>query len=261
MFVLFILAKSALNENIYSREMGSKFWYEFDSPFNGAFRTFKKEMRDLIVISGKILSSYNRNFDSISMNLNEIKFKKDLDNEEVKNGICKLAWEQFKIIYNNFGDEKGNLKLDNLRRAFEDFGQGVLYDANHDNDRTALDNDGNPMYDKKTGNLMVYRIHKMDSPGQWEWWNSFIRASGLTFPNESKYFELDKLIAYSCMINYLVQPKQSFEFPGGKVPEGNPQNPNGPGSPEALDKAKFILDFKEFKDFDKIIKTYDVKKT
>jgi hypothetical protein len=254
------LAKSILNENTYSRELGSKFWYEFDSPFNERFRTFKKEMTDLIEISGKIQSKYERNFESISMNLDEIEFKKEL-NEKIKDGICKLASVQFKIIYDNFKDEKGNLKLDNLKRAFEDFAQGVLYDADHDNDRTALDNDGHPMYDKKTGNLMVCRIHKMDSSGQWEWWHSFIRAAGLTFPNESKYFELDKLIAYSCMINYLVQPKQSFEFPGGKVPEGNPQNPNGPGSPEALDKAKFILDFKEFKDFDKIIKTYDVEKT
>ena len=98
----------------------------------------------------------------------------------------------------------------------------------------------------------------MDSDGQWTLWHSFMRAAGLIFPNESKYVEFDKLIAYSCMINYIVRPKQSYQFPNGEIPEDSIQNPIGPGSPEALEKAKFILDLKGFKELDKIIETYDV---
>jgi hypothetical protein len=98
----------------------------------------------------------------------------------------------------------------------------------------------------------------MDLIGQWTWWHSFIRAAGIIFPNESKYFELDKLIAYFCIINYLVQPKQSYQFPNGQVPVDSIQNSNGPGSSEVLEEAKFILGSKVFGELDKIIEIYDV---
>lgn len=101
----------------------------------------------------------------------------------------------------------------------------------------------------------------MDSVGQRTWWHSFMRIAGLIFPNESKYFELDKLIIYSCMINFLVHPKQSYQFPGGEIPQDSIQNQNSPGSPEAIEKAKFILDFKAFRELDRLIETYDTKQT
>ena len=41
--------------------------------------------------------------------------------------IYNLAYAQFDIIFNHFKDEKGDLNLNNLKKAFEDFGQGVLY--------------------------------------------------------------------------------------------------------------------------------------
>ena len=34
--------------------------------------------------------------------------------------------------------------------------------------------------------------------------------------------------------------------PSGEIPQDSIQNPNGPGSPEALEQAKFILDIKVF---------------
>ena len=63
------------------------------------------------------------------------------------------------------------------------------------------------------------------------------------------------------MVNYIVQPKQSYQFPNGEIPQDSIQNPNGPGSPEAVDKAKFILGLKVFRELDKIIDTYDISQT
>jgi hypothetical protein len=45
------------------------------------------------------------------------------------------------------------------------------------------------------------------------------------------------------------------------VPVDSIQNPNGPGSPEALEEAKFILGSKVFGELDKIIEIYDVSQT
>lgn len=242
----------------YTREVACNFWLDFDRPFNGAFGNISNEMEKLINMSQIIHAKYLQSFNSDKMNLDEANFKNEIESNVIRQDIYNLANAQFDIIFNHFRDEKGVLDLNNLKRAFEDFGQGVLYDSKHDNERTFVDGFGNPQYYKKTENKMIFRIHKMDSEGQWTLWHSFMRAAGLTFPKDSKYFELDKLIAYSCMINHIVRPKQSFEFPNGEIPEDSIQNPNGPGSPEALEKAKFILDLKAFKELDKIIKTYDV---
>lgn len=252
------MTESTLTNVGYTRELASKFWLDFDRPFNGAFRKLDDEMENLLELSATILSLYQQNYDAETKNLDETKFKNDIENMNKQHEIGNLANAQFNVINNHFKDERGNLDLNNLKRAFEDFGQGVLYDSNHDDERTAIDKFGNPRFDTATGNKMIFRVHKMDSDGQWTWWHSFIRAAGLTFPNESKYFELDKIIAYSCMINSIVQPKQSYQFPNGEIPEDSVQNPNGPGSPEALEKAKFILDLKESKELDKIIETSDI---
>lgn len=190
--------------------------------------------------------------------MDETGFKNELETMQLQQEILDLANAQFDIIDHHFKNLEGDLLLDDLKRTFEDFGQGVLFDPDQDDERTALDKFGNPRIDEETGNKMIFRIHKMDSIGQWTWWHAFTRAAGIIFPSESKYFELDKLIAYSCMINYLVQPKQSYQFPDGEIPQDSIQNPNGPGSPEALEKATFILDFRVSTELDRIIETYDV---
>lgn len=242
----------------YTRELACKFWLDFDRPFNSAFKKPTSEIRNLLQTSLIIKAKYQQNYNIETKNLDEIGFRNEIENIQIQQDILNLANTQFDIINHHFEDKKGGLNLDNLKKAFKDFGQGVLYDPNHDDERTALDNFGNPRIDRETRNKMIFRIHKMDSIGQWTWWHSFMRTAGLIFPNESKYFELDKLIAYSCMINYLVQPKQSYQFPSGEIPQDSIQNPNGPGSPEALEQAKFILDIKVFTELDRIIETYDV---
>lgn len=255
------MTESIQTEVNYTRELACKFWLDFDRPFNGAFKEPSDEMRNLLQMSVNILSKYQQYYDTDTKNVDEIGFRNEIENMQIRQDVLNLANAQFDIINCHFKDKNGDLNLGNLKKAFEDFGQGVLYDPHHDDERTVLDTLGNPRIDEETGNKMIFRIHKMDSIGQWTWWHSFIRAAGIIFPNESKYFELDKLIAYSCIINYIVQPKQSYQFPNGQVPVDSIQNPIGPGSPEALEEAKFILRSKAFEELDKIIEIYDVSQT
>jgi len=81
----------ALTESIstavgYTRELACNIWLDFDRPFNGAFGNISNEMENLINISGKILSKYLQNFNSDKMNLDEAKFKNEIDS----NRICRI---------------------------------------------------------------------------------------------------------------------------------------------------------------------------
>jgi hypothetical protein len=236
------------NENKigYSRELGNKFWYEYDYPFNSTFRDIGNDMKYLLNISSNIYSRYRQNYDRTSLKLNEISFKNSIKEMFADEEILRLANIQSKIIHDNFVDKK------DLEKAFEDFGQGILYDVFHDNERTARDRDGNPIYYPVNGNLMRFRIHKMDSKVMWKWWHSFMRGTALIYPNEIRYFEIDRLIAYAYIIDFIVKPKQYYEFVNGEIPKNHPQNPCGPGSPEAVREAKFILSAEKFKELDKI---------
>jgi len=229
----------------YTRELGNKFWFEFDYPFNSTFRDIGQNMNNLIGIAFNIFNEYKKNYDKINLKLDEAKFKKTVEEMHENDNIFSLTNEQWKIMNDNLKD------LENLKNAFEDFGQGILYDADHDDLRTARI-EGIPQYDPVTGNLMLFRIHKMDTNTMWKWWHSFIRAVVLIKPEEKKWFEIDKLIAYAYIIDFYVKPKQYYQFPNGIIPENDPQNPTGPGSPNAVNKAKFILSAKEFDELDKI---------
>lgn len=158
-----------LAEVNYTRELACKFWLDFDRPFNGAFKGPTNEMRSLLQMSSNFLSKYRQCYDTNTKNLDETGFRNEIENMQIQQDILNLANAQFDIINRHFKDKNGDLNLDNLKKAFEDFGQGVLYDPHHDDESTALDTFGNPRIDEKTGNKMICRIHKMDSIGQWTW--------------------------------------------------------------------------------------------
>ena len=226
------MIKSNENKFEYTHELGNKFWFEFDYPFNSRFREIGQDMNNLIGIAFNILKEYKKYYDIINLKLDESNYKKAVNNMHENDNILRLANEQWKIMDDNLKD------LENLKNAFEDFGQGILYDAHHDDLRIARDTESHPLYDPATGNLMLFRIHKMDTNPMWKWWHSFIRAVALIQPQEKKWFEIDRLIAYAYIIDFYVKPKQYYQFPNGIIPETDPQNPSGPGSPNAVNKAR-----------------------
>jgi hypothetical protein len=183
-----------------------------------------------------------------------------LDIEKLKNAVAghnfddeihALANKQLEImISNTLVDE--NFNTDSLQLAFEDFGQGVLYDRNHDDERTFRLPSGEPQIDPRTGNPMIFRIHTMDSQGSYIWWHSFIRAYVSIAADTNKWLAIDKLVTLSYLIFSAVNPKQAYEFPNLEVPQNHPQSPSGPGSPAIVNQYRYITSVNDFEELDRI---------
>ena len=180
------------------------------------------------------------------------KFTKSVANRDLSQELSILASKQLEIMTRNFLLDEKFSNIDPLQRAFEDFGQGVLYDRDHDNERTWKLPSGRPHIDPNTGNPMIFRIHIMDSYGSYKWWHSFIRAYALSIKDINKWLAIDKLVALSYLIFSAVKPKQAYEFPNLEVPQNHPQFPAGPGSPLIVEQYRPIIATRSFEELDRI---------
>jgi len=135
-------------------------------------------------------------------------FKKKIENGNYKVEIESLSSRQLDIIHRHFP------QYDNtFRDTFEYFGQGALYDEDHDYQRTVLN---------RTGDLIKYRVHMGDGPGIYGRWHAFIRAAMFYNINITEWLTIDKALAVAYMIHFKVAPMQSFEFTGRDSPENIP---------------------------------------
>jgi hypothetical protein len=103
---------------VYSRQLGTNFWYEFDNFF------LWDERQDILKARGNI-SDLDRICKEHKINgtypidyITEIK----QDTDRISS-IIFLAQKQLDIINNTFGDD-----IESQQRTFEDFGQGILFD-------------------------------------------------------------------------------------------------------------------------------------
>jgi hypothetical protein len=189
----------------YSRQLGIQFWYEFDRPFNPMFNG---ELVELVRQTSVLTSDF---FDSVNPEtgtLDTEKFKNMVLSHNIFEEISTLGNKQLELM---------DLLIDGgpnppLQLAFEDFGQGVLYDLSHDNERTLRNQSGEPVIDPETKNPMIFRIHIMDSPGSYQWWHIFIRAHVLLGGDINKWFAIDKFVTLSYLIYSKVGPKQLINF-------------------------------------------------
>lgn len=135
-----------------------------------------------------------------------------------------MAQKQLDIIIKIFGND-----IENQQRAFEDFGQGILFD----------DRPPRPVNN---------RIHMMDE-GQFGFysWHTFIRTTALLNYESERWLNLDRHIGLACAINSELKPRQSTN-------DGNNPN-NSEISPKMLDKLCsfwLTLNFEELDtEFDK----------
>ena len=186
----------------YSRKIGTNFWYEFDNFF------LWDERQDVLNAFGNI-SDLDRICKEHKINgtypidfINEVK----QDDERITS-IIFLAQKQLDIIVKNFGND---IKCE--QRAFEDFGQGILYD----------DRQPRPVNN---------RIHMMDE-GQFGFyrWHTFVRTAVLLDYKPGRWLDVDRHIGLACAIHSKQQPRQS-------VNDG--KNPNNPKiHPIILDKLR-----------------------
>jgi hypothetical protein len=204
---------------VYSRQLGTNFWYEFDNFF------LWDERQDVLKAIGnisdldrickehKINSTYPIDF------MNEVR-----RDEERVNSIIFLAQKQLDIINNIFGSD-----IESEQRAFEDFGQGILFD---DRSPRPLSN----------------RVHMMDE-GQFGFyrWHTFIRTAVLLNQDPQRCLHVDRHIGLACAIDSVQRPRQSTN-------DGNNPN-NSEITPETLDKLRsswLQLSFEELDaEFDK----------
>ena len=204
---------------IYSRQLGANFWYEFDNFF------LWDERQDVLQAFGNI-SDLDRIFKEHKINdtypidfLNEVK-----QEPERINSIIFLAQKQLDILNKSFGNDN-----ESEQRAFEDFGQGILFD-----DRAP----------RPVNN----RVHMMDE-GQFGFyrWHTFIRTAVLLNHEPERWLNVDRHIGLACAIDSKQRPRQSTN-------DGSNPN-NSEISPEMLDKFRSFwlpLNFEELDtEFDK----------
>jgi hypothetical protein len=140
------------------------------------------------------------------------------------NSIIFLVQKQLDIINETLGDD-----IENQQRAFEDFGQGILFD---DRSPRPLSN----------------RVHMMDE-GQFGFysWHTFVRTAALLNHESERLLNVDRHNGLACAIDSKQHPRQSTN---------NGNNPNNPEiDPEMLDKLRSFwlhLNFEELDaEFDK----------
>jgi len=204
---------------VYSSQLGTNFWYEFDNFF------LWDERQDVLKALGNI-SDLDRICKEHKINetypidfINEVR----QDEQRVKS-IIFLAQKQLEIMNKNFGNN-----TESQQRAFEDFGQGILFD---DRSPRPLSN----------------RVHMMDE-GQFGFyrWHTLIRTALLLNQVSEMWLHVERHIGLACSIDSVQRPRQSTN-------DGNNPN-NSEISPEILDKFRSFwlqLNFEELDtEFDK----------
>lgn len=204
---------------VYSRQLGTNFWYEFDNFFLWDERKDILEARGNITDLDRICKEHKINRTYPMDYINEVK-------QDMKriNSVIFLAQKQLDIINKTFGDD-----MDSQQRAFEDFGQGVLFD-------------------ERPPRPLNNRIHMMDE-GQFGFysWHTFVRTAVLLNHEPERWLNVDRHIGLACAIDIIQQPTQSTN-------DGNNPN-NSEIHPEMLDKLRSFwlpLNFEELDiEFDK----------
>jgi hypothetical protein len=220
------------------------FWNEFDDRFNPGFVLLGDDGNAILDndgnpkrrISEGIFNSirrvfqlegiFIRNYNRISDKLDTEGFGRESTDLNIEDDLKSLTNEQLKIISRYFSIDNDN----NLRDAFEYFGQGSIYDSEHDSQRS--------MIDSRTGKLVRYRIHMADGAGVYGRWHSFIRASILFKIEEEIWLKLDRLLACAYIIHYTVSPIQSDQFPGGDAIENIPSKQKSSWREENIELLK-----------------------
>jgi hypothetical protein len=195
---------------IYSRQLGNNFWYEFDNFF------LWDERKDVLTARGSVFELNRIRKDHIINGTypNDYIIEVRQDKQRV-DSIMFLAQKQIEIINKVFGDD-----IDSQQRAFEDFGQGILFD----------DRSPRPVSN---------RVHMMDE-GQFGFysWHNFVRTAVLLDHEPERWLSVDRHIGLACAVDSEQRPRQSTS---------NGINPNNPEiSSETLDKLRSFwlpLDF------------------
>lgn len=179
----------------YTRERAIEFWFAFDNFF--LFQPPPEILQSYQQIGGP--DAFRRLFVSTRANGTYPEaFVQQAQAPAVSEGLVRLADAQLAIMDQHFPNEP-----DSLRRAFEDFGQGVLFD-----DR------------RNVGD----KVHKMDIGGPefppigYHRWHGFIRAAVAAGADAERWLLLNRCMGLAWQVQSLAKPEED--------------NPSNPGLPE-----------------------------
>lgn len=177
----------------YSREMSLNFWFDFD---NQTLWNRSTECKDAFQIISENIPG--EPLDNIVDLFRAAYARKDYPKGFVDNigsaidGFKRLAEIQLRIIDKHFGKNS-----DAIRLAFEDFGQGVLFDYKRQNDPAR----------RFDGHL----IHMMDgTPEDWvgyHRWHAFIRAGQFSGADLERWGEVLRFVALAWSIQSEANPR------------------------------------------------------
>jgi hypothetical protein len=204
------------------------FWYEFDLLFNPGYRQVPPDInqayRSEVVLLNNWLLCHDimniKNYpDNFIERINEI--------PGVRNSINILAENQLRIINGKLGNEL-------IQKAFEYFGQGVLFD-------NFLDDKGQPRrpdYDK---------VHMMDTLHfGYPRWHVFCRSAVFTGHDHDSWLKIDRLLGLAYALHTKLTPQQS-------------QDGSDPQNPERPDIVKELLPVFTTASFDQLDEHFDNK--
>lgn len=163
-----------------TNDQAINFWTEFDNNFHYAIpaevsRAYGILFLDKFTGGTNMDVIYNSWSDHRSIGDYPEAFKKAF--EPLKEQIFYLAERQIEVMRNHFQDDRGL-----LQRAFEDFGQGILYNSNRPADS----------------------IHKMDDlrgpPIGYHRWHAFIRAAVLLGEHANIWLHIDRCVGLAWAI-------------------------------------------------------------
>jgi Copper binding proteins, plastocyanin/azurin family len=178
---------------MYTRERAIEFWFNFDNAF--LFQPAQEILQAYQQIGGP--DAFRRLFVLTRANgTYPAAFEQQA--QAARDGLLRLTDAQLANMDRHFPNEP-----ESLRQAFEDFGQGVLFD-----DR------------RNVGD----KVHKMDIGGPqfppigYHRWHGFIRAAVAAGADTERWLFLNRCVGLAWHIQSLAKPEED--------------NPNNPGLPE-----------------------------
>jgi hypothetical protein len=183
------------------------FWYEFDRLFNPRFGEVPSDIDNAERFESGLLSGWLTDRNEMNMQNYSQNFQDRINmSDDLINAISLLAENQLNMI---------NEKLDGddilIQKAFEYFGQGVLFDDFSDGE---TNQPRRPSDD---------RVHMMDSIHfGYPRWHVFCRSAGFIGLDQDIWLKIDRLIGLAYALHMRLAPRRSG------LDGSDPQNPEQP---------------------------------
>ncbi|MGI9023351.1 MAG: hypothetical protein ACR2HV_09000 [Acidimicrobiales bacterium] len=177
---------SDMNGGTDPRARATEFWFQFDNAFNPGFGQVSDEVFEAYAATDSPDGPLQRWNHHRRNGTYPDGFRQDM--ERARDSHLRLAELQLQIIDQHFAGDS-----DAERGAFEDFGQGVLF------------NDRRPPTDK---------VHKMDIGGPddppigYHRWHACIRAAVTVGADPDRWLTIDRLVGLAWAIQSEARPEQ-----------------------------------------------------